>query len=84
MVSDHTHHLAVETPEPDDQVLGEVFLDFEEALLVEHPANCGLDVIRLLGILRDQVLQAGLHPVRIVSRGHPGRRLPIATRQVGK
>ena len=45
LVGDHADALAVETDEPDDDVLGEILLDLEEIVVVRNRADDLLHVV---------------------------------------
>jgi hypothetical protein len=62
-------------------VLGEVLVDLEELAVVDDVTHHVAHVVGLVRAVRDDVVELGIHPVRIVGRHDARRRLHVVLRQ---
>ena len=54
LIGDDTHRAAVEARKSDDNIFGEVLVDFEEVAVVDDGVDGVLDVVGLLGVFGDE------------------------------
>src|SRR2546427_651957 len=63
LIGHDAHGTAVEARKSHDNVFGEVFVDFEEIVVVHHGVNGVLDVVGLHGVFGDKRIERGVGAV---------------------
>src|SRR5690554_6179513 len=81
LVGDDSDAVAVETAQPDHDVLGPVLVDLEEFAFVEDRLDDVLHVVGLGGRVGDDCIQLVVDPVGPVGGGVVGRHLHVVLRQ---
>ena len=84
LVRDDPHRATVEAREADDDVRGEAGLHLHEFAIVDHPLDHIEDVVGLVARLRDQRVEFGIGPVRVVGRRGVGGIFEVVARQEGE
>ena len=81
LVADDPHRPAVEPGQADHHRLGVGLEDLQELAVVDHPGDHLADVVRLVGVVGDQVDQRLLLPPGVVGGLAPGRVLHVVEGQ---
>ena len=80
LVADYADRPPVQPREPDDDVAREVLVDLEELAVVDHVGDDVAHVVRLVGVVRNDVVKGLVHSVRVVARLDLRRRLQVVLR----
>ena len=84
LVGDDADRITVEAGEADYRVGRVVGLDLEEAVLVEDHLDCIADVVRLVLVIRDEIVEGLVHARHRIFRGDLRRFLVVVLRQIAQ
>src|ERR1017187_8193624 len=83
LVAHDAHGAAVHASESHHDIPGPMLVDLEEFAFVHHAMDHVLDVVRQVGLRRDDAVERGVHAVDRVVIGPARRVFAVVLRQVG-
>ena len=81
LVGNDTDGAAMQAGKADHDVLGVVFLDFEEVAIIDHRVNHVLDVVRAVRLGRHHLIERWIGAVHGIGAGLARRILQVVRRQ---
>ena len=81
LIRDDADRASVESRKTDDDIFGEVFVDFEEVAVVDDRVDGVFDVVGLLRVFGDESVESFVAPIRRIAGSPPRRIFEIVRRQ---